>query len=85
MRVGERACPFTAGYWAFLHRNRAALAGNPRMAQALRGLDRLGDLDGLLDVEAEGPVALVGHTGAGKSSVAKLITRFYEFQGGELL
>ncbi len=30
-------------------------------------------------------VALVGHTGAGKSSIAKLITRFYEFQGGHLL
>ena len=30
-------------------------------------------------------VALVGHTGAGKSSLAKLIARFYEFQGGELL
>ncbi len=30
-------------------------------------------------------VALVGHTGAGKSSVAKLISRFYEFQGGSLL
>ena len=30
-------------------------------------------------------VALVGHTGAGKSSIAKLITRFYEFQGGQLL
>ncbi|GAB4440228.1 MAG: ABC transporter ATP-binding protein [Anaerolineae bacterium] len=29
-------------------------------------------------------VALVGHTGAGKSSIIKLITRFYEFQGGEL-
>lgn len=29
-------------------------------------------------------VALVGHTGAGKSSIAKLIARFYEFQGGEL-
>lgn len=29
-------------------------------------------------------VALVGHTGAGKSSVAKLIARFYEFQGGEI-
>jgi ATP-binding cassette subfamily B protein len=29
-------------------------------------------------------LALVGHTGAGKSSVAKLITRFYEFQGGSL-
>ncbi len=30
-------------------------------------------------------VALVGHTGAGKSSIAKLVTRYYEFQGGRLL
>lgn len=30
-------------------------------------------------------VALVGHTGAGKSSIAKLVTRFYEFQSGEIL
>ena len=30
-------------------------------------------------------VALVGHTGAGKSSIAKLIARFYEFQRGRLL
>ena len=30
-------------------------------------------------------VALVGHTGAGKSSIAKLVTRFYEFQGGTIL
>ena len=30
-------------------------------------------------------VALVGHTGAGKSSIAKLIARFYEFQEGEIL
>jgi ATP-binding cassette subfamily B protein len=29
-------------------------------------------------------VALVGHTGAGKSSIAKLIARFYEFQTGSL-
>ncbi len=29
-------------------------------------------------------VALVGHTGAGKSSIAKLVTRFYEFQAGNL-
>jgi ABC-type multidrug transport system fused ATPase/permease subunit len=29
-------------------------------------------------------VALVGHTGAGKSSIARLIARFYEFQNGEL-
>jgi ATP-binding cassette subfamily B protein len=30
-------------------------------------------------------VAFVGHTGAGKSSIAKLIARFYEFQGGKIL
>ncbi len=30
-------------------------------------------------------VAFVGHTGAGKSSLAKLIARFYEFQAGSLL
>ncbi|HSM59124.1 MAG TPA: ABC transporter ATP-binding protein, partial [Candidatus Sulfomarinibacteraceae bacterium] len=30
-------------------------------------------------------LALVGHTGAGKSSLGKLAARFYEFQGGQLL
>jgi ABC-type multidrug transport system fused ATPase/permease subunit len=30
-------------------------------------------------------LALVGHTGAGKSSVASLIARFYEYQEGDLL
>ncbi len=30
-------------------------------------------------------VAFVGHTGAGKSSIIKLITRFYEFQGGRIM
>ena len=30
-------------------------------------------------------LALVGHTGSGKSSIAKLINRFYEYQSGELL
>ncbi len=29
-------------------------------------------------------VALVGHTGAGKTSIVKLIARFYEFQGGRI-
>ncbi|MCA9990627.1 MAG: ABC transporter ATP-binding protein [Anaerolineales bacterium] len=30
-------------------------------------------------------IALVGHTGAGKSSIIKLVARFYEFQGGQIL
>ena len=30
-------------------------------------------------------LAVVGHTGAGKSSLARLIARFYEFQSGRLL
>jgi ATP-binding cassette subfamily B protein len=38
-----------------------------------------------LEIRPKETVALVGHTGAGKSSVARLVTRFYEFQGGELL
>lgn len=29
-------------------------------------------------------IAIVGHTGAGKTSIAKLIERFYEFQGGRI-
>ena len=38
-----------------------------------------------LTVEAGEILALVGHTGAGKSSLGKLVARFYEFQGGALL
>ncbi|MGH2516135.1 MAG: ABC transporter ATP-binding protein, partial [Ktedonobacterales bacterium] len=38
-----------------------------------------------LTIPAGETLALVGHTGAGKSSIAKLIARFYEFQGGKLL
>jgi ABC-type multidrug transport system fused ATPase/permease subunit len=38
-----------------------------------------------LEIRPKETVALVGHTGAGKSSVARLIARFYEFQEGQLL
>jgi len=47
-RTGEHACPYTAGYWAFLHRHRDRLSHNHRTAQAVHGLDRLADLTGLL-------------------------------------
>jgi ATP-binding cassette subfamily B protein len=38
-----------------------------------------------LEICPQETVALVGHTGAGKSSIASLIARFYEFQNGQLL
>ncbi len=38
-----------------------------------------------LHIEPGEMIALVGHTGAGKSTLGKLIARFYEFQGGQIL
>jgi len=38
-----------------------------------------------LTITAGETVAFVGHTGAGKTSLGRLIARFYEFQGGQLL
>jgi ATP-binding cassette subfamily B protein len=38
-----------------------------------------------LKIPAGENLAIVGHTGAGKTSIAKLIARFYEYQGGKLL
>ena len=38
-----------------------------------------------LTIQAGETIALVGHTGAGKSSLGRLIARFYEFQDGQLL
>ncbi len=38
-----------------------------------------------LTIPAGETLAVVGHTGAGKSSLARLIARFYEFQEGEIL
>jgi ABC-type multidrug transport system fused ATPase/permease subunit len=46
------------------------------------GPDVLHDLD--LDVVAGTTVALVGHTGAGKSTIAKLLARFYDPRHGRI-
>jgi ABC-type multidrug transport system fused ATPase/permease subunit len=46
------------------------------------GPDVLPDLD--LDVPAGTTVALVGHTGAGKSTIAKLLARFYDPRDGRI-
>ena len=43
-RLGEDACPFTAGWWALLDRIADDVRGNHRMAQPLAGLARLRDL-----------------------------------------
>lgn len=37
-----------------------------------------------LVIEPGESIAFVGHTGAGKSTIAKLIMRLYEFQGGQI-
>jgi ATP-binding cassette subfamily B protein len=38
-----------------------------------------------LTIPAGQTVAFVGHTGAGKSTLGKLVARFYEFSGGQML
>ncbi len=51
VRLGENACPFTAGYWAFLDRVEPRIRGNNRMAQPLAGLRRLADREAVVDQE----------------------------------
>ena len=51
IRVGEDACPFTAGYWNFLSKNSERLKSNHRMSQPMAGLRRLTDLEQLLNQE----------------------------------
>ncbi|MFY0406758.1 cryptochrome/photolyase family protein [Solicola sp. PLA-1-18] len=50
-RVGDDACPFTAGYWWFLDRNADVLEGNHRLARPLTQRHRLKDLDELVAQE----------------------------------
>ena len=52
------------------------LRGGVKGEEVLHGID--------LDVAAGTTVALVGHTGAGKSTIAKLLSRFYEPTSGRI-
>jgi len=45
--------------------------------QALRGVS--------FDIQAGGTLAIVGHTGSGKSTIAELVGRLYDVTGGEIL
>jgi ATP-binding cassette, subfamily B, bacterial len=38
-----------------------------------------------LTIKAGEKIAIVGHTGAGKSTISKIISRYYDFQKGEVL
>jgi deoxyribodipyrimidine photolyase-related protein len=51
VRVGEKACPFTAGYWQFVHRHADLLRANHRTARVVATMNRLSDLDALLEQE----------------------------------
>lgn len=50
-RLGPDACPFTAGYWAFVHDHADLLAANMRTARAVSSMKRLADLDAVLEQE----------------------------------
>ncbi len=50
-RLGENACPFTAGYWTFLHRAQDRLSGNVRMMRSLQQLETIHDLDQVIAQE----------------------------------
>ncbi len=51
-RLGEDACPFTAGYWAFTHRHRELLARNHRTRRAVASMDRLADIAAVVEQES---------------------------------
>ncbi|MGH2998122.1 MAG: ABC transporter ATP-binding protein, partial [Gaiellaceae bacterium] len=71
-RPGARDLPAITGHVQFENLHFAYGRGD----EVLHGLD--------LDVPAGTTVALVGHTGAGKSTIAKLLARFYEPTSGRI-
>ena len=53
VRLGPDACPYTAGYWAFLDRSEPVLKDNFRMKQPLAGLRRLSDREAVVEQERQ--------------------------------
>jgi ATP-binding cassette subfamily B protein len=90
-RAGAEPLPHIEGHVRFedvhfAYRLRGGEPTTPRGAGS-SGLPALGEevLHGIdLDVPAATTVALVGHTGAGKSTIAKLLARFYEPTSGRI-
>jgi deoxyribodipyrimidine photolyase-related protein len=52
IRVGEKACPVTAGYWNFIGNNLDTFSGNHRMFQPVSGYKRLSDTAEIHEQEA---------------------------------
>jgi ABC-type multidrug transport system fused ATPase/permease subunit len=76
-RPGARDLPRIEGHVRFDGVRFAYGLGNQGLGEeVLHGID--------LDVPAGTTVALVGHTGAGKSTIAKLLARFYEPTHGRI-
>jgi len=76
-RPGARPLPHIAGHVRFEDVHFAyGLRGGAKGEEVLHGID--------LDVPAGTTVALVGHTGAGKSTIAKLLARFYDPTSGRI-
>ena len=76
-RPGAKPLSHIAGHVRFQDVHFAyGLRGGELGEEVLHGID--------LDVPAGTTVALVGHTGAGKSTIAKLLARFYEPTSGRI-
>ncbi|MDP4755954.1 MAG: cryptochrome/photolyase family protein, partial [Aquiluna sp.] len=52
VRVGENACPVTAGYWNFIGNNLESFSSNHRMFQPVSGYKRLSDSQAIHEQEA---------------------------------
>ncbi|MFQ3631268.1 ABC transporter ATP-binding protein [Roseiflexus sp.] len=86
VQIGREPVPHLTGRIEFRDVWFTYDTGQDRSAEAPSSTDVQWVLPGFsLTIPGGQKLAVVGHTGAGKSSLIKLITRFYEFQDGQLL